>query len=544
MGDAGDDVPNVFHGREVKMNILDCVPTGKNVLLPKDAAIRQLQQIYDSMSEVRLCAHSGADLFVKWIVRTLDCLRLIYGKQSAEVGYIRSRDFGAAIISKDSKQSFDAAMDAVADAVSQWIRNLMVQNDTTVHSTSSGKNSPRQLELRTSLFVYTIGRQLGEGGNAVVYEVEREGDHRKFAAKILRRQAMGNPEKVKRFKQEVSFSLSNKHDNIVSAVDIGTTQDGMLFYVMPLAEATLRRMIEDRKLSESERVDFVRGILGGLSFLHENNVIHRDIKPENILIVNRIPKIADVGIAHFSEADLVTSVSTRDNERLANFRYAAPEQRKSGGLVTCATDVYSVALVIHEMMTGELAVGTGRQRIGSLFSGLGAWDVAIDKALSINPDERPQSAKMLLELLFDCGQEKDSGSQALPSVFGRVGFVPSEEQIDAYMNFATVLSAAYAGRAETSEVVMDVEKVIPRLNDILSHNVFESHIQDLGSLLRCFINGDFQYKSSAMMSVDVLRGFLDLVASLDLTGRRAAFDSLRTRLSNVPVQDPESEIPF
>lgn len=65
MGDAGDDVPNVFQDREVKMNILDCVPTGRNVLLPKHAAIRQLQQIYDSMSKMRLCAHSGANLFAK-----------------------------------------------------------------------------------------------------------------------------------------------------------------------------------------------------------------------------------------------------------------------------------------------------------------------------------------------------------------------------------------------------------------------------------------------------------------------------------------------
>lgn len=112
---------------------------------------------------------------------------------------------------------------------------------------------------------------------------------------------------------------------------------------------------------------FITQILDGLKYAHEKKVWHRDIKPENILVgSDGTVVIADFGIAHFSEDFIQTVVDTKPTDRLANFRYAAPEQREQGRQVDGRADVYSLGLLINELFTHELPLGENYKRIGSV----------------------------------------------------------------------------------------------------------------------------------------------------------------------------------
>jgi len=213
--------------------------------------------------------------------------------------------------------------------------------------------------IKTAFFSYQIVKQLGQGGSGTVYQVKRSEDEEQFALKILMPQTLCT-ERGKRFKNEYCFLSSHSHENVLRPIDSGCTTDNNPFYIMPLATETLRDVINSNNRSGAERFEFVTGLLNGLAFLHENGLIHRDIKPENILIINNQPVIADIGIAHFEEDLLYTDIQTNMGTRLANFQYAAPEQRVKVVSPTKAMDIYSMALVVHELFTGEFLQGQGR----------------------------------------------------------------------------------------------------------------------------------------------------------------------------------------
>jgi serine/threonine protein kinase len=101
-------------------------------------------------------------------------------------------------------------------------------------------------------------------------------------------------------------------------------------------------------------------ILDGVESAHPQGVWHRDLKPENILysLANGTLIVADFGIAHFEEQDLLTAVETQPNERLANFLYAAPEQKIRAKSADSRSDIYALGLMLHEMFTGDVPLGT------------------------------------------------------------------------------------------------------------------------------------------------------------------------------------------
>ena len=142
-------------------------------------------------------------------------------------------------------------------------------------------------------------------------------------------------------------------------------------------------------------------LLNALQFAHEKDIWHRDIKPENILIDDDGDIIlADFGIAHFTETDLLTFVETKNSERLANFAYAAPEQRKVGTVVDGRSDVFSAGLILNEMFTGEIISGTDYKTIGFVNKDYAAFDEVVRKMVSQQKDERTWPvSKIAFELL-------------------------------------------------------------------------------------------------------------------------------------------------
>ena len=243
--------------------------------------------------------------------------------------------------------------------------------------------------------VYQVERHVGQGGNGHVF-VATDGSHR-FAAKVLDCKLKEDEEKIKRFKYEIDGLKVVDHPNVVSIWGSGETVAGMPFYIMPLAKMSLRDFMKsDANLDQRDRI--ARELLAGVKALHDHGIIHRDIKPENVLIIDDHAVVADIGIAHFNDID---TVLTQKGERLANFSYAAPEQRKKNPTPARTMDIYSCAVVIHELFTGEFLQGIGGTPISTLSVEMGNWDKAIELAMNNDPANRPQTIDEFLAVVDD-----------------------------------------------------------------------------------------------------------------------------------------------
>lgn len=264
-----------------------------------------------------------------------------------------------------------------------------------VNGTKLKKND----SLKTAFSTYKIIRQIGQGGNGIVYEVVDEEGH-SFAAKIVEADLL-NTEKRKRLKNEIHFCEMHQNDNVIYVEDDGIVEKSgktYIFYIMPIYKSNLRPVMNEH-MSTDKIIDCFLQVCGGLEYAHRNGCIHRDIKPENILVGNSGRYvIADFGIAHFESVDKITSIETKATSRLANFDYHAPEQTNSNGISTSATDIYALGLILNEMFTGMIPRGTNYKRIGAIDANYGFLDEMVDKMISQNQKDRHQS---IHELLID-----------------------------------------------------------------------------------------------------------------------------------------------
>lgn len=242
--------------------------------------------------------------------------------------------------------------------------------------------------FNTALNTYSVIKQRGQGGSATVYEV-RDPAEKRYALKAINK---ASSSKIDRFKNELSFCLRNQHPNIVSILDYGinASNENLPFYVMELYPKTLRDLITDRIAPDRVLFLFYQ-ILDGVEAAHGKDVCHRDIKPENILYdpTNNKLVVADFGIARFKEDELWAAVQTDNRERLANFRYSAPEQRKPGGTISKSVDIYALGLILNEMFTGEIPQGTQFKHIGECSAPHAYLDNVVDQMIRQNPEQRP-----------------------------------------------------------------------------------------------------------------------------------------------------------
>jgi hypothetical protein len=248
---------------------------------------------------------------------------------------------------------------------------------------------PRVFQTATN--TYHAKGSIGEGGCGTVYRVT-DTDGGSFALKLLRN---ADGTKLKRFRNELGFCRRNQHDRIIKILDEGVLLDGpkrMPFYVMPLYESTLRKLMSGH-LPHNDILPMFTDVLDGLEAAHFQNVVHRDLKPENLLIEipSRRVVVADFGIAHFEEEDLLTIVKTATDDRLANYRYSAPEQRAATASVDRRADIFALGLILNEMFTGEVPQGTGHTPIAATAPDFGYLDPLVEKMIRQNPSERPAS---------------------------------------------------------------------------------------------------------------------------------------------------------
>jgi serine/threonine protein kinase/beta-lactam-binding protein with PASTA domain len=198
---------------------------------------------------------------------------------------------------------------------------------------------------------YDIEQQIGEGGMAIVYRARDTLLNRTVALKVLRSQFGNDDDFVARFHREAQAAASLSHPHVVNIYDIGQEED-MYYIVMEYVEGmTLKQYInEHAPLDIRKAVDIAIQICDALDHAHQNELIHRDIKPHNILInkYGRI-KVTDFGIAR-----AVSSVTiTHTGSVLGSVHYFSPEQAK-GIMAGAKSDLYSLGVVLYEMLTGEL----------------------------------------------------------------------------------------------------------------------------------------------------------------------------------------------
>ena len=210
---------------------------------------------------------------------------------------------------------------------------------------------------------YRIERELGQGGMATVYLAHDLKHDRLVAVKVLKPElaaVLG----AERFVVEIKTTASMSHPHILPLFDSGTA-DGFLFYVMPYIEGeTLRDQLNrETQLGIDEAVRIAREVLDALDYAHSRGVIHRDIKPENILMQGGRPMIADFGIA-LAVSAAAGGRMTETGLSLGTPHYMSPEQATAEKEITGRSDVYSLASVCYEMLTGNPPhVGSSAQQI-------------------------------------------------------------------------------------------------------------------------------------------------------------------------------------
>ncbi len=198
---------------------------------------------------------------------------------------------------------------------------------------------------------YAIEEVVGRGGMATVYRARSVGEDRVVAIKVFRPTdavRMGR----ERFLREIAVSAKLVHPHIVRTLDYGEAAD-LLFYVMPLLDgSSLRRRIQrEQQLGVEEATGIARAVAGALDAAHRRGVLHRDVKPENVLFERERPLLADFGAAVLVTAALEERL-TRPGEVLGTPLYMSPEQAMGRRSLSPASDVYSLACVVYEMLCG------------------------------------------------------------------------------------------------------------------------------------------------------------------------------------------------
>jgi tRNA A-37 threonylcarbamoyl transferase component Bud32 len=280
---------------------------------------------------------------------------------------------------------------------------------------------PRRLADR-----YRLDRRMARGGMGTVYEAFDQSLDRRVAAKVLRPELLHSSDAAKRFEREARLAASLTHPHIVTVHDFGVTSTGSGFLVMERLEGvTLRnRLARGLQFAPEDALRVLRGVASAVEFAHQRQLVHRDLKPENIFLVRGndaltmdAPKVLDFGLARALAPTSATSASVISNDRLTQsgmlvgtLQYMPPEQLR-GEEATAAWDLWALALIAYEMLTGTLpfsghlgaaAAGGHEAAIAASLDGAlaGARETFV-RALALDAASRYPSASAFVDALQD-----------------------------------------------------------------------------------------------------------------------------------------------
>lgn len=260
---------------------------------------------------------------------------------------------------------------------------------------------------------FTITGLLGRGGMGVVYRAEQDQPQRTVALKMMHAGLM-TPDLLKRFEFETSVLARLQHPGIAQIYEVGTWDDGSggrPFFAMELIDgATLEAHIHDARPPTDERLRLFIALCDAVQHAHQKGVIHRDLKPGNVLVTSDgRPKVLDFGVARATDADKHATMATAAGQLVGTLAYMSPEQvAASGDGVDTRSDVYSLGVILYELLTGRLPYDLGKTSIAAAARVIeeieplaltsvnralkGDLNTIVLTALRKRPDERYQTA--------------------------------------------------------------------------------------------------------------------------------------------------------
>ncbi len=274
--------------------------------------------------------------------------------------------------------------------------------------------SPATLVGQTLDGRYAVERKIGQGGMSFVYLASDLVSHERYAIKVLSAALSHDQNAMARLRREATLGMRLAHPNVCHILRLGETQDGLVYVVMPFVQGEILSDRNNRMgaLALDEVGRLVRDIAAGLHVAHELGIVHRDLKPENVMICTDADGteravVMDFGLAKERHADAELQKLTATGIILGTPEFMSPEQLR-GKPLDARTDVFSLALMTFEMLTGELPF-TGRTQQETMIARLrddptplrqagqpGTFPEAVERvlldAMSRDPDGRPASA--------------------------------------------------------------------------------------------------------------------------------------------------------
>jgi serine/threonine protein kinase/tetratricopeptide (TPR) repeat protein len=227
-----------------------------------------------------------------------------------------------------------------------------------IESLAASNDDEEDPMIGRRLGAYRIVREIGRGGMGAVYEAVRaDNEFNKRAAIKLVKRGMDTDFILRRFRKERQILAALDHPHIARLLDGGTTDDGLPYFLMEYIEGQpLYSYCDTHQLSIAERLSLFRELCDAVHYAHQKQVVHRDIKPSNVLVTSEgVSKLLDFGIAKLLNPDLagdITHDPTATAMRLMTPEYASPEQVQ-GAPTTPTTDVYSLGVLLYELLTGH-----------------------------------------------------------------------------------------------------------------------------------------------------------------------------------------------
>lgn len=293
-----------------------------------------------------------------------------------------------------------------------------------------------------------VGELLARGGHSLVYRARDERLLRDVAVKVID-VAHAPPAALERFRNEVAVVARLRHPHVLPLYDAGVAADGSIFAVMPLVTGpTLREFEHGRPLDERVAIGLAREIADALGYAHEQGIIHRDIKPENIFVEDGHAVVADFGLA--VEGKALTPRQTAQDALRASMSdgrmtaagsfvgtplYASPEQVSGADVIGARSDLFSLAAVCYEMLTGSppFVGATVQETLAARFTGPPApmashgvrvssrVEAVIARTLAQDPARRPASARAFRDTLVEAYRARSQ--RATIAVIGLAAFL-------------------------------------------------------------------------------------------------------------------------
>ncbi len=272
-----------------------------------------------------------------------------------------------------------------------------------------------QLEIRTLI---------GLGGMGAVYQARQTALDREVALKLVHAELSQDVAFMERFEREAKTLAKLSHPNIVTIYDFGRTSDGMAYFIMEYVDGiNLRQVIDTKGVDPKESLALIKSLCGALEYLHGKGIVHRDIKPENILMgEDGVPKLADFGIAKILNDGSYGTSLTMTRQVLGSPNYMAPEHIEAPEQIDHRIDLYSLGIVLYELLTGQLPLGRFEPPSAINARVSTSVDAIVLKALQRKPALRYQSASEIREDIEKLGQ---SAIQAQAPILAPIGKVSS-----------------------------------------------------------------------------------------------------------------------